>query len=272
VEAEQWREYFVAAIPLLINIGKAIGIFIIGWMFSKWANRLTIKAITLRNIDPALGRFLASIFQYAVLAAALIAALGAVGVETTSLVAIFASAGLAIGLALQGSLANFASGVMILFFRPFTLGDKVTAGSHTGVIKDIGLFATTLATPDNTRIIIPNSAITSNPIINITAQGTMRGAVEVGVAYGAEIDQVMKVLMDSAKSAELVLKDPEPTIAFVGLGASSLDFKVMTWCNSEDYLGMLHNVRTAVYQGLNRAGIEIPFNQIVVHRAEFEAS
>ena len=239
----------------------------LGWLASKWAHLIILSASRGRQLDEALSRFVASITQYAILAAAAIAALGAVGIETTSLIAIFASAGLAIGLALQGSLGNFASGVMILFFRPFDLGDLINAGGHEGFVKDIGLFATTICTPGNSKIIIPNAAITSGSIINHTVEGTRRGTIEVGVAYGSDVGAVIEVLAASAKGADCVLADPAPAVALVGLGASSVDFAVHCWSSSDEHLDMLHNVRRAVYDGLNEAGIDIPFNQIVVHKA-----
>ena len=254
-----------------IEIGKQMGIalaiFVVGWIASKWAHSLVLKVIRSRKVDEALARFLASIVRYLVLAAAVIASLGKVGVETTSLVAMLGTVGLAIGLALQGSLAHFAAGVMILFFRPFTLGDVISAGGHMGVVKDIGLFATTLNTPDNETVIIPNGSVTGGPLVNYTVLGTRRGKVQIGVAYGADMQKVQEVLLAAAKRTELVLEDPEPAVAFVGFGASSLDFIVFGWSTADDYLGMLHNLRVSIYDDLNAAGIEIPFNQIVVHNA-----
>jgi small conductance mechanosensitive channel len=185
---------------------------------------------------------------------------------------VFASAGLAIGLALQGSLANFAAGVMILFFRPFSLGDKITAGGHTGVVAEIGLFATTFDTPNVEKIIIPNSAITGGPIVNITTMGVIRGTVSVGVGYGESIHKSLEVIQKAAASAACVKQDPAPAVAFTNFGASSLDIDVHCHCDAADYLDMLHNVRVAVYDALNAEGIEIPFNQIVVHQAEVEAA
>lgn len=268
LSALESSEQVQAMVPIVQSIVMAVIIFIIGWIASKWGNRLLLGLFRRRKLDEALGRFLASILQYTILGAALISALGAVGVETTSLVAVFASAGLAVGLALQGTLANFASGVMILFFRPFQLGDVVTAGGHTGTVSDVGLFATTMTTPDNQKIIIPNSSVTGGSITNITAQGTRRGAVDVGVAYGSDLKQVQDVLLQATKGCALVLKDPEPAVAFVDMAASSLNFRIVCWCNSGDYLGMLHEVRSAAYNALNAANIEIPFNQIVVHKAD----
>lgn len=254
-------------LPMITGILIALVILITGWILSKWTHRLIVKVFEKRKLDEALGRFLGGIGQYTVLAAAFIAALGAVGVETTSLVAVFASAGLAIGLALQGSLANFASGVMILFFRPFTLNDVINAGGHVGRVDDIGVFATTLVTPDNEKIIVPNGAIMGGSITNYTARGTRRGGIEVGVAYGADAPTVMAILDKAAQRCELVLADPAPAVAFVGLGASSIDFKVLAWAKAGDYFPMLGQVRQAIYEDLNAAGIDIPFQQVVVHQA-----
>lgn len=252
---------------LIQNLSLAVIIFVVGWIASKWANSLTVKGLRKAKVDEALARFLSSMAQYLVLAATVITALGKVGVQTTSLVAILASAGLAVGLALQGSLANFSSGVMILFFRPFTLGDKVNAGGHTGVVEDIGMFASTMLTPDNEKIIIPNSAITGGSITNYTAQGTLRGHVAVGVAYGSDVGEILSLLEKAAAKPDTVLADPAPAVAFVDMGASSINFNVMTWSKAADYLDMLHDVRRAVYEDLNEANIDIPYDQIVVHQA-----
>ena len=257
-------------IPLIRLIVIAIIILFIGWILSKWGNRLTLKSFRKRGLDEALGRFIASLVQYTILAATIITALGTVGLQTTSLIAIFASAGLAIGLALQGSLSNFASGIMILFFRPFNLGDKVSTGGHTGKVADIGIFTTVLITPNNERIIVPNKTVTSDSIVNYTVEGTLRGAIDVGVAYGSDIEQVREILAKAAQSADLVLQDPASSAAFVGLGASSLDFKVFAWSATGDFVPMLHNVRNKVYDALNEAGIEIPFDQLVLHKAPVE--
>jgi small conductance mechanosensitive channel len=260
-------EEFAPYMPLVLNVAYAILIFIAGWIVSKWTQRLVMGVLRKREIDEALTRFLGAIGKYLILAATVIIALGAVGIQTTSLVAILASAGLAIGLALQGSLANFAAGVMILFFRPFDLDERVTVAGHTGKAHDIGLFATTIITPDNEKIIIPNSAITSDSIVNHTTRGTLRGNIEVGVAYGTEMEEAIKVMESACRKVDLVLEEPAPAVAFVGFGASSLDFVVRPWATSESYISMLHEVRVALYDALNDAGIEIPFNQIVVHQA-----
>jgi small conductance mechanosensitive channel len=157
---------------------------------------------------------------------------------------------------------------MLLFFRPFTLEDRVRVAGEDGQVKNIGLFATTMRTPTNEEKIVPNSAITSDVIVNYTSQRTLRGGIAVGVAYGTDVSRAMQVMIEACNSVESVLSDPAPSVNFSGFGASSLDFEVRPWAKTEDYLGMLHDVRVALYDALNAAEIEIPFDQIVVHRAD----
>jgi small conductance mechanosensitive channel len=253
--------------PLIVGIATAILIFVVGWLLAKWTHTLVAKLLRRRHLDESLVRFLASLLQFAVLAATVIAALGQVGVETTSLVALLGSAGIAIGLALQGNLSNFASGVMLLLFRPFTVGDFIEGGGKTGTVDEIGLFATTMTTPENHRVIVPNGQVTSNPITNFTVLGKRRATITVGVAYGSDIDEVVELLLEAARSVELVLTDPEPGVAFTSFGPSSLDFTVHVWALAQDFGPMQHAVRKAVYDRLAAAQVEIPFNQIVVHQA-----
>lgn len=246
----------------------ALVILFIGWMVAGWAQRLVLRAGKARGMDDALMVFLGNIARYVFLAATVIAALGKVGVETTSVMAIFASAGLAVGLALQGSLSNFAAGVMILFFRPFTLGDVITAGGETGGVHDIGLFATTLINPSNHKIIVGNSAIIGGNIINYTVLGKRRTTVEFGVAYGEDIDKIVALAIKAAEGCEVIITDPAaPAAAFTEMGASSLNFVVHSWSRTADFLAAQHQVRRAVYDALNEAGIDIPYDQVVMHTA-----
>jgi small conductance mechanosensitive channel len=256
------------AIPLAMGVLYALLILLIGNIAGGWAQRAVVGQVKRRDLDQALGRFLGSIARYTVLAAAVIAALGQVGVQTTSLVAIFASAGLAVGLALQGSLANFASGVLILVFRPFDLLDVINAAGTTGRVTDIGMFATTLATPDHRIHILPNAAITGGTIINLSKEGRIRGSVGVGVAYGSDVDQVISLLLKAADSCTHVMKDPAPAVAFVELGGSSIDFQVHCFTTPEVLLDMLHEVRTAVYNTLNEAGIDIPYQTVTIMKGD----
>jgi small conductance mechanosensitive channel len=269
---ETLKVYYDIAMPILTGVLIGIAILIAGWLVSKRVNRMVVAATDRAKLDAALGRFLGSMAQYTVLAATVIAALERVGVQTTSLVAVLASAGLAIGLALQGSLANFASGVMILFFRPFSLGDVIKAAGETGKVVDIGLFFTTMTTPDNQKIIVPNSSITGGVITNIAALGTRRANIDVGVAYGEDVEAIRALLLDLGASTEGVLEDPAPTVVFTEMAASSINFQVRVWTTPEDYWDVIDRVRSSAYTKLNEAGIEIPFNQIVVHQAVEDAA
>ena len=272
MDPEQVQEYVMMALPIALSASLGMVILVVGWVVSKIVGSAVTKAAQRGKVQVELARFFGSMARYAVLAATVIAALERMGVQTTSLVAVFASAGLAVGLALQGSLQNFAAGVMILLFRPFSIGDKITAGGHTGVVEDIGLFATTLMTPGNDKIIIPNGGVTGGSISNHTVMGSIRGTVEVGIGYGSDLNRAIEVVTKAAASAEFVLADPAPAVAFTNFGASSLDLAIHCWTQSENYLGMLHNVRVAVYDALNEAGIEIPFDQVVMHQAEVDAA
>ena len=255
-------------IPLGMDVIFAILIFVVGSSVSKWVQRLVVDVVAKRGLDQALGNFFGAMARYAVLAAAVIAALGKVGVQTTSLVAIFASAGLAVGLALQGSLANFASGVMILFFRPFDLMDVITAAGTTARVMDIGLFATTMATPDHRTYVVPNAAIMGGTIINLSKEGRIRGSVDIGVAYGSDVAQVQQVCLAAAAKSPHVMKDPAPAFAFVNMGASSIDFQVHCFTTPDVLLDMLHDVRLNCYNDLGAAGIEIPYQTITLLKGD----
>lgn len=254
------------ALDWLVPIATSIAVFVFGWILSKWGYALVLKALRTSRLDEALARFFASLAQWAILAFSVVAALERAGVETTSLVAIVAAGGLAIGLALQGTLGNFASGVLLLVFRPFTIGDRVTVAGHGGKVEDIGLFSTTFATPAKERIVLPNSAVTSGVIVNHTASGKIRASIDTSVAYGADIDHVCGLLLAAANECDLVLDDPAPRTGLVEMAASSLNFKVNCWAEPANNIAMQIQVRTAIYNKLNAANVEIPFNQLVVHR------
>ena len=198
----------------------------------------------------------------------MIAALNRVGIQTTSLVAVMASAGLAVGLALQGSLSNFASGVLILGFRPFVLDDFVEIGGKSGTVEDIGLFMTRLLTPNNEIVLVPNSEVTGSSITNYTAKGVRRTVVDIGVAYGVDVRKVKEILEDVAKGVPNTLEDPAPSVILANFGASSLDFQVRSFAKVPDFFPMIAELKLRIYERLEQEGIEIPFNQIVVHQAE----
>ncbi|PRP91590.1 mechanosensitive ion channel family protein [Enhygromyxa salina] len=260
-------EFLQPYMPLIVGAVTALVIFIIGIVVAGWVHSLVSRALSKRQVDQSLVGFIASLARWLVLAAAVIAALERVGLQTTSLIALLGSAGIAIGLALQGNLAHFASGVMILLFRPFKVGDYIAAAGEEGNVTNIGLFTTTLLTLDNETVIIPNGAATGGVMTNYTISGSRRAHIAVGVAYGSSVPEVIAVLEKATARCDLAMTTPKPVIAFVGLGASSLDFLVLAHCDPAVYAGMLHQVRTAVYEDLAAAGIEIPFAQIVVHKA-----
>ncbi|MCB9741391.1 MAG: mechanosensitive ion channel [Alphaproteobacteria bacterium] len=245
----------------------AILIFIIGWIASKWGDGLVYRSLKRAEVDESLARFLGSIARYLLLAATVIAALQTVGIETTSLSVVLGSAGLAIGLALQGSLSNFASGVMILFFKPIRLDDWVQIDGVTGKVKDIGLFVTTLWDVTNTTYIVPNSAVLGGTISNYSKEGVRRESVSIGVAYGSDLKAAVGALQKAAQRADKVVSEPAPGVAFVGFGASSLDFLVHIYMQPDDYYAALDSTRHAIYEELEAAGVEIPFDQIVIHKA-----
>lgn len=255
-------------VPIAVNVLIAIIILIIGWVISKWAHRLALTGLRKARVEEALSRFLASAVQYSVLAATVVSSLNQAGIETTSFVAILASAGLAIGLALQGSLASFASGVMILFFRPFTLGDSIKVSNNEGTVEDIGLFQTKLRAACGETIFLPNSTITSNPIINYSSRGVLQAIVTVGVAYGSDLDKVFDILAKVAAEIETALAKPAPSYLLKSLGDSSVEFQIGVWCKNSDYITTQSALRKGIYTKLSKAGIDIPFPQLVLHKAE----
>lgn len=259
---------FGGATDVIWTVVVALLTMIAGWIIGKIAKKAVLTILKKRDIgSEALARFLSDMVRWVILAVAVIAAIEKMGVQTTSVLTLLASAGLAVGLALQGSLAHFASGVMLLIFRPFDIGDVVTAGGHTGKIMDIGLFATTLHTPDQEKIIVPNGQISGGSIVNITALGRRRGVVDVGVAYGTDIDKVVALCTKAAAAVDVVEDGAGVTVAFTNMAASAIEFKVLFFTSSADHLDGLHRVRKACYDALNAEGIDIPFDQVVVHQA-----
>lgn len=254
-------------LSLMGKLLYAVAILFVGQWLAGRCDALAVRLLQNAKVDESLSIFLGALVRYAVLAATVIAALEKLDIRTASLLAVFASAGLAVGLALQGSLANFAAGTMILFFRPFTKGDFVEAGGKTGSVEEIGLFTTTLLTPNNEVVIVPNSSVTGNNITNYTAKEVRRGEVGIGVAYGENAKQVVDILQQAAEKNSLSVEDPAPGVYFDAFGASSLNFKVRAFAKQADYWNMLHELRIQIHEDLNEAGVEIPFDQIVVHQA-----
>jgi small conductance mechanosensitive channel len=248
-----------------LQIIGAILVLIAGRIAAAIAAGVTRKAMIKAKADEALVKFVANLVRIAVIVFAVIAALDLFGIQTTSFVAVLGAAGLAVGLALQGSLANFAAGVLILVFRPFRVGDVVTAAGATGKVAEIGIFTTTMNTFDNQRIIIPNAAVTGGTIVNVNAYDTRRVDLTASIGYGDDIGKAKDVLERIIAGHDKILKDPAPTVQLVELGDSSLNFVVRPWVKTEDYWTVYFDVTRSIKEEFDRAGISIPFPQQDVH-------
>jgi small conductance mechanosensitive channel len=234
-------------------------------LVAGWARRLTRKGLERGDVDATLVPFLAKLVYWAVMAVVVIAALNRLGVATTSVVAIFGAAGIAVGLALKDTLANFASGVMLLVFRPFDVGDWVEAGGAAGTIKEIGIFATTFTSGDNIKISVPNSQVYSSKISNYHGNDTRRVDLVMGIGYDDNIQTAVETIRRIVTSHELVLADPEPVIAVSNLGDSSVDLVVRPWVNAPDYWSVRFDLTRSLKEGLEAAGCSIPYPQRDVH-------
>jgi small conductance mechanosensitive channel len=251
--------------PWGINIGLAIIIFYIGRMVVGAVVGVTRKLMLRAGVDEMLVGFTTSILRWLLLLFVIVAALDQLGVNTTSLVAILGAAGLAIGLSLQGSLGNFAAGVMLIVFRPFQKGDFVDIAGTTGSVDTIGIFTTTLVTPDNKVTIVPNGAIYSSTITNFSARDTRRVDMVFGVSYEDDIRAVKKALQDIIAEDDRVLADPAPVIEVSELADSSVNFIVRPWVKSSDYWQLLWDTHAKVKLRFDELGISIPYPQMDVH-------
>lgn len=249
----------------VINALMALAIFVVGrWIAFQIANILQ-KTLLARNMDTALVHFVRSLAYWALLVFVLIAALGQLGLQTASFVAIVGAAGLAIGLALQGSLSNFASGILLLFFKPFKAGDFVEVANTAGSIEKIQIFTTELVTPDNKQIIIPNSAITSGTITNYSAKDTRRVDLTIGISYDDDIDKARELIFDEISKDERILKDPEPVVLVMALADSSVNFAVRSWAATPDYWPIYTSLTESIKKRFDKDGISIPYPQTDVH-------
>ncbi len=239
----------VTALAILI-----IGLFVIG-LLVKMSKKIMKKA----GVDLTLQKFLGNLAGWALKILLIVTVISQLGVETTSFAAILAAAGLAVGLALQGSLANFAGGVLIMIFKPFKLGDLVEAQGEIGVVKEIEIFTTKLTGLSNKEIIIPNASLSNGNIVNYTTEGTRRVDLVIGVSYDADIKKTKEVLLNVLTSHPKVLKDPAPGVTVSELADSSVNFAVRPWCKTEHYWDVYFEVTENVKLELDKAGIEIPY-------------
>jgi small conductance mechanosensitive channel len=241
------------------KIVTALAILIIGLFVISLLVKMSRKVMKKAGVDLTLQKFLGNLLGWALKILLIVTVISQLGVETTSFAAILAAAGLAVGLALQGSLANFAGGVLIMIFKPFKLGDLVEAQGEIGVVKEIEIFTTKLTGLSNKEIIIPNASLSNGNIVNYTTEGTRRVDLTIGVSYDADIKQTKEVLLNVLTSHPKVLKDPAPGVTVSELADSSVNFAVRPWCNTEDYWDVYFEVTENVKLELDKAGIEIPY-------------
>lgn len=256
---------------LAIDYGTALFlallIFYLGRMVVGRIVAVVSKVLGARNTDETLIGFITSLLRWVGLLFVVIAALSQLGIDTTSLVALLGAAGLAIGLSLQNSLANFAAGVMIIVFKPFSRGDFVEAAGAMGSVDRIGIFTTVMTTPDNKEIIVPNGAIIAGNITNFSARATRRVDMVFGISYGDDIRRAKAILEEVVAADSRILADPAPVVTLGELADSSVNFLVRPWVNSADYWDVLWETTEAVKLRFDEAGITIPFPQVEVHNA-----
>lgn len=256
-------------LPLLqewgLNLLVAVVIFVVGRWIAQWITSMVRRALAKTGMEDTLERFLCNIVYTVLLAVVAIAAIGQLGVQTTSVLAIFGAAGLAVGLALQGSLSNFAAGVLIVAFRPYKVGDFIEAGGEAGTVEEVQIFTTVLKSPDNKKIIVPNAQIMDGTITNYSALGTRRIDLVFGIGYDDDIDKAYEVLQAIIDADERILTDPAPSIALNALADSSVNFNVRPWVNAADYWNVYNDVTEQVKRKFDEHGISIPYPQQDVH-------
>jgi small conductance mechanosensitive channel len=240
-------------------------VVLLAWTLAGAVRRSIVRACERRGLDATLGRFFANLSRYAILTGALLGCLGAFGIETTSFAALFAAMGLAIGLAFQGTLSNFAAGAMLLAFRPFKVGDVIRTNGEIGTVAELELFTTELTTADNRRLIIPNAKVFGDTIENITHHPTRRVEIPVGVSYSADLKRCRETLLAAATDVSGVLEEPAPQAFLSELGDSSVNWKVRAWCSTADFWRVHDALVEAIKARLDGASIEIPFPQMDVH-------
>jgi len=263
--AEVWTMIQTTGVDFGINVITAIVIFFVG----KWIVALVIKglmkAMQKGDIDTTLRRFIGNLARMLLMLFVIIAAINALGVQTASMIALVGAAGLAVGLALQGSLSNFAAGVLIVLFRPYKVGDWIEGGGVSGAVEEVQILTTVLKTGDNKRVIIPNSQIMGSTITNYSANETRRVDLVVGVSYSDDLDKVRKELEGLVAADDRILEDPAVTIAVSELADSSVNFVLRPWVKTADYWGVYFGLTEAIKKRFDEVGISIPFPQQDVH-------
>lgn len=260
MELQKWID---KGFDLITSFGPKLIASIVIWMVGIWIIRILLKNLNIimdkRDLDISLKKFLLNLLNWALKVLLILAVLGTLGIETTSFAAVLAATSLAVGLALQGSLANFAGGVLIMIFKPFKVGDLIEAQGEMGTVKEIEIFTTKLIGLSNKEIIIPNGSLSNGNIVNYSTEGTRRVDLVFGVAYEADLKQVKDVMMQILVNHPKVLKTPEPTVNVLALADSSVNLAVRPWCASQDYWAVYFDVTEQTKLALDAAGIEIPY-------------
>lgn len=269
ISTEQISVYVDTGVNMAMQYGPqlvlAVVVLVVGmWLINRFVS-VTSKSMETRSLDPTLGRFLTSLLSITFKALLLISVASMVGIATTSFIAILGAAGLAIGLALQGSLANFAGGVLVLIFKPYKVGDFLDAAGVTGVVSEIQIFNTVLKTPDNKVVIVPNGAISNGIITNFSMEATRRVDMGFGIGYGDDIAKARSVIEQLIAADERILTDRPPLVVVSELADSSVNFTVRVWVNAPDYWGVFFAMTENVKLAFDREGISIPFPQQDVH-------
>lgn len=272
VQIDQVNEYYQLAKNLALEYGPKLLLAVLTLILGLWLSNKFVKVVKKlmlkNNLDPSLIPFLTSLLNIGLKVLVLISVASMVGIETTSFVAILGAAGLAVGLALQGSLSNFAGGVLTLIFKPYKVGDLIEAQGHMGEVMEIHIFVTKLKTYNNELVIIPNGSLSNGDIINYSALGVRRVKISIGVSYKDDIKKAKNVIINTLKKNTKVLRDPEPFVGVNEFGDSSINLAVRAWCKAEDYWDVYYECMEACKYALDENGITIPFPQRDVHMIE----
>lgn len=266
---EKINEFGSYLLELLAQLGPklllAIVTLVIGLWFIKLIGKLVVRAFKKSKIDESLSSFLLSLISIVLKVLLVISVASMLGIEMTSFIAILGAAGLAIGLALSGTMQNFAGGVMLIFFKPFKLGDFIEVQGHSGVVKEIQIFNTIIHSVDNKKIIIPNGGLSTSSIVNYSAEDTRRVDITFGIGYGDDIDKAKGILQGIVDGNEFILSDPEPFLGVINLGDSSVNIVSRVWVKTSDYWAVYFYMQETVKKTFDKEGISIPFPQRDVH-------
>jgi small conductance mechanosensitive channel len=248
-----------------LKVIAAVAILVLGRIAAGVVRAIVRRLLRKGSVDETLVLFLVRFSYIAMMVFVILAALGQLGIQTTSFIAVLGAAGLAIGLALQGSLANFAAGILLIIFRPFNLGDYIEAGGTAGGVEAIGIFSTELKSPDNKKIVVPNAKVIGDNIVNYSAKDQRRIDIVAGVSYSDDLDKVRKVLEGILSEDERILQDPAPTIGVLALADSSVNFAVRPWVKTADYWDVFFSIQEKIKKRFDAEGITIPFPQQDIH-------